>query len=308
MDNKVNETEIPAKYRKLIVFYEKKIEIDPDTAIIKTQKKFNLEKTQVRKIIAKYSKYTTPSAYKKMVRDSEAMGSLVADDAIDKELNEKYSGLIDSKDLEVGVKSLELQGYDVKGMFTKFVQIVTHDDIKELTGDTIISLKKDIPLRKTLSQRVKERKGQAELMEAEKRIRIAETDIVGEGIAQHIVKAGAQRAMGDEQSNNASFNDDEIENIKYNEEYEEMYNEMMNLVLEASVSNNKAVLDFKKRQFKLKWAYRNKKAGELRQLRAERERRRAEMEVSEDQELEEFLNGLSTTELKELYNEQCGDV
>jgi len=308
MMDKVNETEISPRNKKLIDFYESRLEIAPDTAFMKTQKKFRLGETQVRKITAKYSEYPKPSDYKKMVRDSEATGSLVADDVIDKDFNEEYGGLLTSNDMVLTVKSAVAMGYDIKGMFAEFLQSIIHDNIKELTGDTLISLKKNIPLRKTLEQQVKEKEAEAKIKEAERKIMKNETEMLDLGISQHIAKVGAQRIIGDEQSDNTTFSDDEIKNIKYNEDYEEMYNEAMNLILEASVSNNKAVLDFKKKQFALKWAYRNKKAEEIRQLRAERERREAEREVNEEQELEEILKGLSTEELAKLYNEQYGDI
>lgn len=311
MENKVNEIEIPAQYKRLITFYEEGLRIDPDTAFIKTQKKFKLGKSQVRNITAKYSKWSTPSAYKKerkMIHDNKALGSLVADDVIDKDYNEEYGGVLTSSDMVLGVKALEKEGIDVRGMFAEFIQFIKHNKTTEMTGETLTLLEQNIPMRKTLRKQVAEKKAEAEIKEAEKRIMKNETEMLDLEISQHIVKAGAHIIKGNEQSDYAPFSDDEIKNIKYNKDYEEMYNEAMNLILEASVSKNKAVIDFKKKHFMLKWFYRNKKAEELRQLRAEREKRKTEREVNEEQELEEFLKNVSVADLEEIWNEECGDV
>lgn len=298
-----NNIEISPRDRRLVKNYERELEKNPDKAIEKTMKSSHLRETQVRTIIGEHSKYPTPSAYKKSIQDSKAIGNIVAD-----KFNEEYAGLLGSNDLILTVKGLEARGIDVKGMFVEFLQSITHDGITEHTGDTLIGLGKNIPLRKTFKQEADDMEQRARIKGYEKKIKVDETDIESERLTQHIVKVGAQRITGKEQSDDRDFNYGE-ENIKYNKEYEEMYDELMGLVLEESIPHNRAVLELKKKQFQLKWGFRIPQAEELRQLKAKRERAIAENEIIQNVvELETFLDGLSTEELIELDKEVNGVI
>ncbi|MBA7589798.1 hypothetical protein ES708_31889 [subsurface metagenome] len=250
MEHKVNEIEIPAQYKKLITSYERELEKNPDEALEKTWRKFNYKgNSQVYTLVGKYSQ--TPSAYKKekkMIHDNKALGSLVADDVIDKEYNEGYGGVLTSNDMVLAVKALEKEGVDVKGMFAEFLRFIKHNRTTEMTGETLTLLERGTPMRKTLRQQAEDKKYEAKIMGYERKIKKTETEMVDEGISQYIAKAGAQRVMGDGQGD-APFTDDEIEFIKYNEDHKEMYNEAMNLFLEASISKSPAVINFKKKQF-----------------------------------------------------------
>jgi len=297
-----NNIEISPRDKRLVNFYEDRLEKNPDKAIEKTKTHFNLGDTQVRTIIGEHSKYPTPSAYKKSIQDNKAIGNIVAD-----EFNEEYAGLLGSNDLILTVKGLEARGIDVKGMFVDFIQDIEHDGITEHTSDTLMGLKKNIPLRISLKQEADDMEQRARKSMYEKKIKVAETDIESEELTQHMVKVGGQRIKGEEQSDDRDFNYGE-ESIKYTKDYEEQYNEMMTLVLEAPYIS-KELLILKKKLHELKWGFRIPQAEELRQLKAKRERVIAENEAKQNIiELDKYLDGLSTEELIELDKEVDGVI
>lgn len=296
--DKVNN--IPTKDKGKINYYNKRLEIDPDTAIEKTREKFGYNSYQtVYNLANKYSQ--TPSDYKKSIQDNKALGSLVADNIVDEKLNKEYDEILTS-DMILLIKSLKALGVDVKSLVAEILQYLYHNKIMELTSDTLISIEHNIPLRKTLKRQVEEKKAEAAIMKHDVEIKKLKTGMIDEEISQYIVKDGAIRIMGNGQSDD----NDEIKNIIYDEEYEEMYNEAMNIKLEASIPNYPAaIIEFKKLQFKLKWGFRIEKTVEIGQLKAEKEarirdkkRKEAELELDNtEQELEEYLNSLPIEDL-----------
>lgn len=313
MENKVNEIEIPAQYKKLITFYEKRLEIDPDTALEKSRKRFGYKgNSQVYSLVGKYSQ--TPRAYKKekkMIHDSKAEGHLVAD-SVDSEFNEKHGGLITTKDTELLLRDLELQGIDVMGFFADLIRYIKHNDVRESTEEVLIDMARDIPLRKSLSQQVAEKKAQAELMEAERRIERAQSDIMEEYPVQYYHTKTREAIEGEKYS----IGTESEGNLYYNENYKEMINDFKEIAFYLqSPDLNRRRGDQFIQQFTIKWAgfripqiieKRQIQARKERQLRVEKERMVINAEFNEEQELEEFLKDLSISDLEEIYNEECG--
>lgn len=313
MENKVNEIEIPAQYKKLITFYNKRLEIDPDEALEKTRVKFGYKSnSQVYTLVGKYSQ--KPSDYKKerkMIHDSKAEGHLVAD-SVDKEFNKKHGGLIAIKDIELLVRDLELQGIDVMGIFVDFIRYTKHNDVRESTEDVLIDMAHNIPLRKSLRQQVVDRKAEADIIESERKIEMAKSDIMGEFPVQHY-HAQSRRVI---EEGEYPIGTESEGSLHYNEDYKEMINDYNNIAFylqnpDADKRRGAQLIQ----SFIIKWkGFRLPQIEEIRQIQTrrergfgiEKERNIIDVEIDEDQALVEFLEGMSIEDLRKVHNEECG--
>ena len=305
--DKVNEMEIPPKYKKLIDYYNKRLEIDPDSAIEKTRKKYSKGESRMYELAKQYSQ--TPSEYKKSVQDSKATALII----VDEELNKGYEGIL-TPDMALLIKSLKVRGIDVKSMVAEILQYLYRNKIGGLDGNTLLAIERNIPMKKTLKQEAEDVKYEAAIMKNKAEIRRLQTDIIGEEGAQYITKTGVQILKGDNQSDGNIYSSDGADNIIYDKDFEEMYNELTGIVLEASLPNiNREYIEFRKTEFKLKWGFRMEKAKEIKQIKAKREaqlranRERNIIEVDAEQELEELLEK-PMSEIIEIYRREVDGI
>lgn len=298
-----NNIEITPRDKKLVNFYEGKLASDPDKAIEKTMKHYNLGKTQVRNIVNKFSQYPTPTVYKNMLKDIEATSSIVADEIISDTINDDLGGVISSGEVESLVKALEQRGLDVKDYVGKSLQFAYHNDIKEATEDNLKRLSKDVPLGKTLKQQVIEEKAKAEIMEAQKRQKLAESSILEEDSVQHIIKeTGELIKVGGIQTSE--------EDRYYDDNYEEMFNDFMSVYFHLkNPSSNRYYSAQLIERFGMKWAFKRAQILEIKNLRAEKEYRESERDnkKTKQKELEhytEYLHSLPIEDLHKIVNEE----
>ena len=252
--------------------------------------------------------------------ETETFAEIVAEKQLDEQFNEEHGGRIENARTENIVKFMEEKfpkrakklldkNYEraIEETFQELEIGVPSKDIEDLReGVSLTDILNDNRRPLTLTEQVEQKKAQADIIEADKRIELAKSVLLEEEGNQFVIEKGVKAIKG-------MFEEqpiiEEFENLYYDDNYEEMYNDFISVYSYVKDPNsNKSNSAQLFGRFVLKWSFKQAQAEEIKGKRAEVKQKvlkenENRLAVKRHRELEKY----SDEELSELFNKSIGD-
>ncbi len=288
--------------KNILSYYDERKASGSKSPQLETASKYKITRQTVSNYVKKRN---NPSGKSKKENTNITIREIIAEKELDKQFNEESGGRIENVLTENVTKHLfEKYPKKAKEILDKnyewALQQTFNELEKKLPSKDLEALREGYDIKEllseplTLSKRAKEKEAEANIIEAEKRIKLAESVIMEEEGVQHLIKEQVDTIKEAEEQSNI----EESESLYYDANYEEMYDDFMNVYFYVkNPNNNKGYAVQLIEKFGLKWAFRRAQAEEVRQLRVEKEQ----------EESEKYYNRMSDEELSKLFTKMKGD-